>query len=109
MIHSITSNIRLASPRNLSFVAAAGLAGLLAACGGSGSSDYFSGGNLIVSRTVYSGTGATVAVGQALSGGGAAVADGFFGHGALLSGFPHSPFTRKLILPEATRLQPWTD
>ena len=35
-------------------------------------------GNLIVSRTVYSGTAATVTVGQTLPGGGVAIADGSF-------------------------------
>ena len=38
----------------------------------------FAPGNLIVSRTVYSGTASTVTVGQALPGGGTAVADGSF-------------------------------
>lgn len=38
----------------------------------------FSGGNLIVSRTVYAGTASTVTVGQTLSGGGTAIADGSF-------------------------------
>ncbi len=52
----------------------------LAGCGGNGGGDngVFTRGNLIVSRTVYSGTPSTVTIGQALSGGGTAIADGSF-------------------------------
>src|ERR1039457_1573148 len=55
---------------------------LLAACS-SGSDPYFTtsafnSGNLIVSRTIYSGTASTVTIGQALPGGGIATADGSF-------------------------------
>ena len=38
----------------------------------------FASGNLLVSRTVYSGTASTIVVGQPLPGGGTAVADGSF-------------------------------
>jgi len=38
----------------------------------------FQAGNLIVSRTVYAGTASTVTIGQTLSGGGKAIADGSF-------------------------------
>ena len=41
-------------------------------------SSAFTGGNLIVSRTVYAGTAATVTIGQALPGGGTATVDGSF-------------------------------
>jgi hypothetical protein len=50
---------------------------LLAGCGG-GSDSFVGGGNLLVSRTVYAGAASTVAVGQALPGGGTATADGSF-------------------------------
>ena len=40
--------------------------------------DAFTPGNLIVSRTVYTGSASTVTVGQALPGGGTAIADGSF-------------------------------
>jgi hypothetical protein len=40
--------------------------------------DAYQPGNLIVSRTVYEGTAATVTLGQTLSGGGTAIADGSF-------------------------------
>ena len=52
---------------------------LLSGCGNhEGHDPAFRSGNLIVSRTVYAGTAATVAVGQALPGGGPAIADGSF-------------------------------
>ena len=59
------------------------LLGLLLALSGCGSSSdgptaRFQSGNLIVSRTVYAGTAATVSVGQTLPGGGVAIADGTF-------------------------------
>ncbi len=59
------------------------LLGLLLALTGCGSSSdaptaRFQSGNLLVSRTVYAGTAATVSVGQALPGGGVAIADGTF-------------------------------
>ncbi len=52
---------------------------LLPGCGGKdGNVAAFQSGNLIVSRTVYVGTASTVSVGQALPGGGPAIADGTF-------------------------------
>ena len=59
------------------------LLGLLLALAGCGSSSdapeaRFQSGNLLVSRTVYAGTAATVSVGQTLPGGGVAIADGTF-------------------------------
>jgi hypothetical protein len=50
----------------------------LVACGGSGDSSSFYSGDLIVSRTVYAGTSATVQPGQTLPGGGLAISDGMF-------------------------------
>jgi hypothetical protein len=51
----------------------------LPGCGGNDAdAPAFQRGNLIVSRTVYAGTAATVSVGQALPGGGPAIADGTF-------------------------------
>jgi hypothetical protein len=52
---------------------------VLAGCAGNdGSEPAFRSGNLIVSRTVYAGTATTVSVGQALPGGGTAIANGTF-------------------------------
>jgi hypothetical protein len=55
----------------------------LAACGNDSSSfpplaPKFASGNLVLTRTVYSGVGTTITVGQQLPGGGTAVADGTF-------------------------------
>ncbi|HEX7690558.1 MAG TPA: PEP-CTERM sorting domain-containing protein [Burkholderiaceae bacterium] len=58
-------------------VALAALA-VLATLAGAARAGGFSAGNLIVSRTVYAGDASTVAVGQALPGGGKAIADGSF-------------------------------
>jgi len=55
-----------------------GLPVLLAGCGSEGTVAVYQSGNLIVSRTVYAGTAATVSVGQELPGGGLAVANGTF-------------------------------
>ena len=75
------------SSRRFTWAVPLSLMVLLSGCGSSSSSDpapaaapapAFASGNLIVSRTVYAGTASTVAIGQALAGGGAAVADGSF-------------------------------
>jgi hypothetical protein len=56
-----------------------GLPVLLAGCGSDdGNVAAYPSGNLIVSRTVYAGTAATVSVGQELPGGGLAIANGTF-------------------------------
>ena len=54
------------------------LAALAAICADAGAADAIAPGSLIVSRTVYAGKASTVTVGQALPGGGKAVADGSF-------------------------------
>jgi len=68
--------------RRLAVAGALLLQALLAGCGSGGDGGQpegvFRSGNLVLSRTVYAGTAATVAVGQALPGGGAAIADGTF-------------------------------
>jgi hypothetical protein len=53
---------------------------LLAGCGSSdgGPAPAYQSGNIVVSRTVYTGTATTVSVGQALPGGGLAIANGTF-------------------------------
>jgi hypothetical protein len=52
---------------------------LLPGCGSNGGNGpAFQSGNLMVSRTVYAGVASTVSVGQALPGGGPAIADGTF-------------------------------
>ena len=61
---------------------------VVAGCGGSSQSNttpvfaqaapYFTSGNLLITRTVYSGTASTVTVGQTLPGGGVAITNGTF-------------------------------
>ena len=57
---------------------AALLTGAIALFGSSAEAQTFTPGNLVVSRSVYSGTASTVTVGQTLPGGGKAVADGSY-------------------------------
>ncbi len=73
----MTNRSKKLTTRRLSGTLSLSAAILIAGCGGSNSPAVI-GGNLLVSRTVYAGTGATVTVGQVLPGGGTAVADGSF-------------------------------